>query len=175
MNWHAFIHTFHIKAGTRSVWYNEESSATVLWNLYPQISGVPLSKWVGSKHMLFSAVDLAVIGTCISICPWTWGTSSVKKWPYLSVRISLSLPGYCCKCVSHLAAVCRHRSHLSPGLLLDSPPKVATIIHWRWADWSRGLFDRQEQVSGNSHLPHATFWCSLKNMGWAGHWSLQLK
>lgn len=63
-----------------------------------------------------------------------WETSSIAEL-HLSAGISLPLPGYCCKCVSHLAAVCRHRAHLSPGPLLNSHPKAAAIIQRRWVDW----------------------------------------
>lgn len=93
-----------------------------------------------------TAVDSAVIGISICICPsareqsWrlpAWDSSSITRL-HLSARISLLLPGYCCECVSHLAAVCNHGAHLSLGPLLNSPLEAAAIIHWRWADWQAG-------------------------------------
>lgn len=102
------------------------------WRLCSQFSGVPPAREEGGKRTASSAVDSAVIGISISICPSDLERSCEARSPgdflciaglHLSAGISLPLPAYCCKCVSHLAAVCRHMAHLSPGPLLYSPPK----------------------------------------------------
>lgn len=121
----------------RSVWHNKEKSAVMLWRLCSHFWGVPPAREEErKKHTQYSAVDSAVIGISIAYVsqPWSraerlpaWETSSITAL-HLSARISLPMPAYCCKCVSHLAAVCRHKAHLSPGLLLDSPPKSA--VHY---------------------------------------------
>lgn len=60
-------------------------------------------------NMLSTAADSAIIVANISLFPPLPGRLSIEQWLHVSVRICLPKPGYSCKCVSHLAAVCRHR------------------------------------------------------------------
>ena len=92
---------------------------------------------------------------------------------HLSAGISLPLSGYCCKCVSHLAAVCRHRAHLSPGPLSGSPLKGSGHYSAEMG-WTGRLCGRNHR---ETTLPCVTSVgrrsCSWNNMVWGGYWSGQ--
>lgn len=78
--------------------------------------------------------------------------------------LELARPTYCCTCASHLAAVCRHKAHLSPGLLLDSPPKSS--VHY---SMEMAWLAARQKVPGSllcPFLPFSAQCSSWNNRGW---------
>lgn len=124
------IHTLTSRQAGGPLGIMKKKSGVVLWRF--SVLRCSPSKRGRRKHMPSSAFDSAVIGISISICrsPSERSCEGFQPGRLPPSARCICLLELACPCQAivvnvspHLAAVCRHRAHLSPGPLLGSPPK----------------------------------------------------